>query len=198
MTTEERMPTDTERLDWLIKVDAEVCHLEGSLTWEVIVGEYEGCMGYTDPDLRRAIDLAEQQRGRASGAEHERAEYFTRFAGAFERMVAWQTELGDVSEALAAIERSRARSLLDEMNMGGAELDIGRSAVEREAIRRREGELKGRVAGLEKQLTLAGLRHIRFAVIVQPVFEFGVFSCCVSGGRPARRYQTPRQQKRNE
>jgi tetratricopeptide (TPR) repeat protein len=103
-------------------------------------------------DLHQAMDLAEQQRAYGSGAEQERAEFFARFAPAFERMVAWQAELGDLSEALMAIERGRARSLLDEMQASGADLDVGRPAAEREELRRREGEQKSRVATLENQV----------------------------------------------
>ncbi|HVX62934.1 MAG TPA: tetratricopeptide repeat protein [Pirellulales bacterium] len=104
-------------------------------------------------DLRHALDLAEQQRGLSSGAEQERAEFFGRFSGAFERMVAWQLELGDLGEALSAIERSRARSLLDEMNLGAVDLQIGRPPAERERLRRREMELQGDVAAKERQLS---------------------------------------------
>jgi tetratricopeptide (TPR) repeat protein len=107
-------------------------------------------------DLKRAMDLAEEQRGQIAGAEHERAESFRKFAEAFEQMVAWQVELGDVGEALSAIERARARSLLDEMNMGGVDLLVGRTAAEREKLRQEEAGLKARVASLEKQLGQAG------------------------------------------
>jgi tetratricopeptide (TPR) repeat protein/CHAT domain-containing protein len=106
-------------------------------------------------DLRHALDLAEQQRGRASGAEHERAEAFTKFANAFERMVAWQTETGNSGEAYQTIERTHARSLLDEIGVAGADLTIGRTMSEREHLRQREGELRSRIAGLEKQLSQA-------------------------------------------
>jgi len=106
-------------------------------------------------DLRRAMDLAEFQRGQSSGSERERAEFFGSFSRVFEQMVAWQAELGDLNEVLSAMERGRARSLLDEMNAGGADLEIGRSAVERQALRQRETELKSRIAELEKKLDRA-------------------------------------------
>ena len=106
-------------------------------------------------DIERAMELAEQARSQSAGAEQERAGAFARFSGAFELMVAWQVELGDAAKALAAMERGRARSLLDEMNMGGAELQIGLSAAEREQVRRREGELQRRIAELEKRFSLA-------------------------------------------
>jgi tetratricopeptide (TPR) repeat protein/CHAT domain-containing protein len=105
-------------------------------------------------DLNKALDLAEEQRGHASGAARERAGVFTTFAGAFERMVAWQTELGDPGEAFRAIERSHARSLLDELRTAGADLDAGRSAADREQLRAEESDLKGRAARLERQLSL--------------------------------------------
>jgi CHAT domain-containing protein len=106
-------------------------------------------------DLRHALDLAEQQRGRASGAEHERAAFFGNFTDAFEHMVAWQAELGDAGEAFQAIERSHARSLLDEIGVTGADLAIGRTAAERERLQQREGELRAQIASLEKQASLA-------------------------------------------
>lgn len=106
-------------------------------------------------DLKRAMDLAEQQRGQIAGAERERAATFTRFATAYERMVAWQTELGNPGEVLVAIERGRARSLLDEMNLSGADLHVGRPAAERQQLRQHDAELHCRVATLEKQLNLA-------------------------------------------
>jgi CHAT domain-containing protein len=102
------------------------------------------------------MELAELERGQASGSERERAEFFGSFSGAFETMVAWQAELGDMNEVLAAIERGRARSLLDEINAGGANLHIGRTALEREQLRQRETELKSRIATLARQLDRAG------------------------------------------
>src|SRR5205823_1161930 len=77
-------------------------------------------------DLRAALRQAEDARGHSSGAERERAVMFARFAEAYERMVQWQAELGGVEEALDAVERSRARSLLDEMATAGYDLQAGR------------------------------------------------------------------------
>jgi len=105
-------------------------------------------------DLRQALELAEEQRGLAGGGEYERSEVFGQFAGAYETMLAWQTEVGDVEQALSAIERSRARSLLDEMLVSGVDLNIGRPPAEREELRKREAELKTRIASLQRQLSL--------------------------------------------
>jgi tetratricopeptide (TPR) repeat protein/CHAT domain-containing protein len=107
-------------------------------------------------DLREAIRLAEEQRGRASGAGRERAASFEGFAEGFERMVAWQAELGHPAEALAAIERSRARSLRDEILTAGVDLQAGRSLAERTELERKGATLREEIARLEKQLEQAG------------------------------------------
>jgi tetratricopeptide (TPR) repeat protein len=120
-------------------------------------------------DLDRALGMAELIRGHAAGAEQERAEQFAAFTAAFERMVAWQVELNDAAGVLDAMERGRARSLLDEMNLSGAALDVGRPVAERERLAEQEAELKGRIAELERQLahlppsddTAAGLQRTR-------------------------------------
>jgi CHAT domain-containing protein/Tfp pilus assembly protein PilF len=103
-------------------------------------------------DLRQAMDLAEQLRSQAAGTELERASFFAKFTEAFEQMVAWQIEQGDMSEALDAIERGKARSLLDEMIQSGADLELSRPALEREQLRNREAELNQHIARIEQQL----------------------------------------------
>lgn len=103
-------------------------------------------------DLRQAMLLAEQQRAHAAGTERERAQSFQSMNQAFEQMVVWQSELGDINEVVNAIERAHSRSLLDEIAHAGVDLDVGRSAVEREQSRQRESQLKQAVASCEKQL----------------------------------------------
>ena len=103
-------------------------------------------------DLKQSLELAEEQRGQVSGAEHERAAAFAEFAKPFEQMVAWQVELGDFGEALSAMERARARSLLDEMQLEGADLNLARSTTERTQLNDEESKLKAIVADLETQL----------------------------------------------
>ncbi|MBX7074307.1 MAG: tetratricopeptide repeat protein [Pirellulales bacterium] len=106
-------------------------------------------------DLRRAMDLAEEQRGQSSGGEQDRATAFAELRDAFTLMVAWQAELNDPNEAFTAMERSRARSLLDEFNAGDADLHAGRSAAERTQLKQRENELNARIRSLESQVAAA-------------------------------------------
>jgi CHAT domain-containing protein len=109
-------------------------------------------------DMKRSMDLAEQQRAHASGGERERAEYFTRFASAFEIMLDWQTRLGDMNEALSTMERSRARSLLDQMETHGLDLLAGVPEKDAAALRKRESQAQSRLASLEKQMQLLDAR----------------------------------------
>jgi len=120
--------------------------LRGLIAW--MAGRRDEALG----DLREALLQAEDQRGWASGAERERSGVFAKFASGFETMVACQMELGNPDAAFNAIERSHARSLLDEIRMADADLDAGRPAGERERLRRAESELSSRVANLEWRL----------------------------------------------
>jgi len=104
--------------------------------------------------LGRAMDFAEEQRAYGSGAELRRAQLFTRMSDVFEQMVAWQAELGGVAEAFTAIERSRARSLLDQMATQGVDLLAGLPEARAHQLRRLQREAQRRVATAEKQLRL--------------------------------------------
>jgi len=106
-------------------------------------------------DLWRALEQAEQSRIQSSGAETEKAQSFGRFAEEFELLVAWQAELGDVEQALAAVERSRARSLVDQLEMGGGDLLAGLPPDEANRLRQRDTAAKVRFASLEKQASAA-------------------------------------------
>jgi CHAT domain-containing protein/tetratricopeptide (TPR) repeat protein len=127
-------------------------NLRARIRWEL------GQRAAAVADLRQAMELLEQQRGLAAGGERERARYFARFAGAFERMVEWQTVLGDVAEAFAAIERGRARGLLDQIETHGVDLLAGLPDDQAAALRRRETDAQSRLASLEKQLQMLDRR----------------------------------------
>lgn len=102
-------------------------------------------------DLRQSMSLAEQQRARFSGGERQRAAAFSEMLEPFETMIQWQLEVGDVGAALGAIERAKARSLLDELQVTGADLQAGRSATERKRLKEQHDRLQARVLELEKQ-----------------------------------------------
>ena len=104
--------------------------------------------------LEQAIQKAEEQRAFAAGGEQEQGALFASFAKLYHRLVAWQFELGNIAEAFAAMERSRARSLLDQMSLHGADPLSGVAAMEREALSRRHVQSQLRLAGLTRQIQL--------------------------------------------
>jgi len=110
-------------------------------------------------DLRWALELAEQQRSQTSGAEQEQAKVFGEFAQAFELMVAWQAVLFDQDQALAAMERARARSLVEQMDQRGVNLLAGVPRDQAEELRRREAAARALVSELDKQLSLFAQRR---------------------------------------
>ena len=105
-------------------------------------------------DLREAIRLAELQRTHFTGAELERARSYARFRKAFELMLKWQTQIGDTAEALNAFERSRARSLLDEIALIDTDLNLGRTSAESRYLLEQEGRLRQEIASIERRIEL--------------------------------------------
>jgi CHAT domain-containing protein len=75
--------------------------------------------------LRRAMDEAELQLAQTAGGEAGRAALLAEFASVYERMVQWQAELKQWDAAYLAMERSRARVLLDQLRWYGADLLLG-------------------------------------------------------------------------
>ncbi|MGI6419683.1 MAG: tetratricopeptide repeat protein [Thermoguttaceae bacterium] len=109
--------------------------------------------------LERAMDFAEEQRVYGSGSEWQRAQLFAKMTDVFERMVAWQSELGGAAEAFSAIERSRARSLLDQMATQGVDLLAGLPKAQAVELRQSEQEAQRQVATWEKQIRLLADRR---------------------------------------
>ncbi len=102
--------------------------------------------------LGRALDLAEQLRKETSAEEQERAAMFASFARAFERMGAWQQELDAPAEAFTAVERFRARSLIDQLNAQGIDLLEGLPESQAAQLAERQAEAQAKVAALLEQL----------------------------------------------
>ena len=102
--------------------------------------------------LANALDRAERLRGGGPGAEVDRARNFGQFAGAFENMVAWRAELGNVEQAFDACERSRARTLVDQLALHGADPLAGVPTAEASRLRRNLVAAKRRLADLEQRI----------------------------------------------
>ena len=67
-------------------------------------------------------------------------------------MVAWQSKLGNESEVFSAMERGRAKSLLDQLAASGTDLLAGLPAKEAAVLHQRDLDAKSRLASLEQEL----------------------------------------------
>ncbi len=102
--------------------------------------------------MKDAFDFAELQRGRLGGGELGRARHFAEYAKAFERMIQWGAELNDMNLAFMAIERSRARTLLDQIKLSGADLLDGVDPSIAQPLREKERNAANHVASTERKL----------------------------------------------
>jgi len=109
--------------------------------------------------LERALQSIDRLRGQAGAEELHRAIFFETMFYPFELMVSWQTELGNAAEVFSAMERSRARTLLEQMATAGLDVLAGLEPQEAERLRRAEAEAMAQVATLRKQLELLSDRQ---------------------------------------
>ncbi|MEQ8791500.1 MAG: CHAT domain-containing protein [Pirellulaceae bacterium] len=105
-------------------------------------------------DLREAIRIAEQLRLQSSGGPAEQATFFGEMTSASMRMVDWQGELGDVAAAHNALERARAQTMLDQLNVRGKDLLAGLSDKMAQQLRTKERAANLRIAKAESRLRL--------------------------------------------
>ena len=102
-------------------------------------------------DLQQAMDLADQQRIQFSGGAHQRSQAFSNMTVIFEWMVRLQTELGDLNAALDAMERGRARSLIDQLRTQGVDLLQGVPEAEAERLRKQLSDAVSAIARIERE-----------------------------------------------
>ena len=101
-------------------------------------------------DLKTAMTLAMKVHEHASGGYMQRTHAFTQYYGIFERMVDWQYELGGMNEAYEAMERSRARTLLDIMRANGIDFLTGAPEETARKLRDAEEDARGDVKAAEQ------------------------------------------------
>ena len=103
-----------------------------------------------EADMQEAIVLAERQRAHFSGGPIERAKAFVEYiAEVFEQAVDLWTEQGKVAKVLEAIERSRSRSLLDQMESMGVDFLDAMPEDRRQSLEDRRAKTLTRIAELE-------------------------------------------------
>lgn len=125
---------------------AHAHHLRAQVAWKT------GRRTEALADMEKAMHFAEVQRARSSGREADRAWVFGGYADVFAWMALWQAEMGNFSEALDAIERSRARSMVDQMAARGIDLRAGVPEQEANSLEQRKREAQISMAKLEQDL----------------------------------------------
>lgn len=106
-------------------------------------------------DLAEAIARAESQRPELGGGESERAAAFRRHAEAFDLMVEWRVEAGDIASAFEHAERGRARVLLDQLAAGKVDLRAAILPSRRAELEERESDARARAAEFRQRLARA-------------------------------------------
>ncbi len=95
--------------------------------------------------LKRAIAKGESLRTSVVGGEQERAQYFARLSSFFDPLVEWNVDDGNLADAVLALEQSRNRTFLDQIQLAGIDL--------RETIRSTHPQLLDQEQDLSRQVT---------------------------------------------
>jgi CHAT domain-containing protein/Tfp pilus assembly protein PilF len=145
-----------QKLDLAIEIYREsrssAHDLHRVVSWRGLVRWRLGRRDEALADMSLSARLAENQRGLVSGGEQERGQFFGSLFYAFEHLVMWQAELGQVAEAFSSCERGRARSLVEQMQTQGVDLLADVPAHTAQELRQRDQAAKKTVAMLEKQI----------------------------------------------
>lgn len=104
-----------------------------------------------ETDLRRALELAESQRVQASGNESDRARNFSQFSVAYEMLLAQYVAADDATNALAASERWRSRSLVDQLQIRGINWLSGIAQQTARELQWKENSAEVQLASLQSQ-----------------------------------------------
>jgi CHAT domain-containing protein len=103
-------------------------------------------------DVQQSLKINDELRTQIAGAEKARADFSTGYSPVQELLVDWQIELGNLDEAFAAAERSRSRTLTDQMKLQGVDVLASLPPAEAQQFRQREAAAQVAIASLEKQI----------------------------------------------
>lgn len=103
--------------------------------------------------LQKGIAAVELQRAYLAGGEQERAVSFGQYASVYDTQLLWQGEESKTAEMFATIESMKARSFLDELRLGDADLLAGVPAETRAELTREGERLRRQLAEAEERLS---------------------------------------------
>lgn len=103
-------------------------------------------------EMQLSLNQREVERSNAAGTEVERARRFAMFSSQYEQMANWQAELGNLAEMFRTIERSKARSFLDELRLRNVDVYANLSPNERQKLQAHEQSLREQLLDCEKKI----------------------------------------------
>ncbi|NNF06518.1 MAG: CHAT domain-containing protein [Candidatus Eisenbacteria bacterium] len=103
--------------------------------------------------LESALSLVEVLRPQLGGSDLTRAEFLTRFVGYYSDMIDLLLREGSVSEAMAFVERSRARVLQDQLAASGLDLREGIEPKVLQPLEKAEMDAEFRVNEIQRAMT---------------------------------------------
>lgn len=103
--------------------------------------------------LQQSLEVAEWSRHETAGAaEAGRARFFAKFAPAFERLIEWNLQASQQPAAFLAVEQSRSRTFLDQMQIAGLDLSGTLPVAERSRLLPLERTLSEQLGQARRQL----------------------------------------------
>jgi CHAT domain-containing protein/tetratricopeptide (TPR) repeat protein len=104
--------------------------------------------------LGEAVEVVEAARLRLYGDAKQRSAFFAQFVMAFERLVDWNVRAGRLEDACRAAARGRSRALLDQLQLAGVDPRQSLRGGEGQRLRRREADLRRRIAAVQARAQL--------------------------------------------
>jgi CHAT domain-containing protein/tetratricopeptide (TPR) repeat protein len=101
-----------------------------------------------------AIEMVEAVRQRTYGDAQQRTTFLAQFVPGFEQAVEWARRDGKHEEAFNLAARVRSRAFLDQLLLAGADPRATLKGPQGTALRKKEVQLRERLAGLRAELTL--------------------------------------------
>ncbi len=113
--------------------------------------------------LEQAVNLVEANRLQIYGGTEQRSGYYAQFAPGFEQLIEMCLAEGDIDAAVAALTRSRSRSLLDQLQLAGLDPREELKGEEGARLRREEEALRRQISGLRARAQMLPLEAIEDA-----------------------------------
>jgi CHAT domain-containing protein len=147
-----RLATDAVKISEIAAISpglkAEYLQLQANLFWET--GDRPAAVSV----LEQAAALVEEQQMEALGSDYDRGALLSRSTSLFEQLARWSAELLQIDDVFAAGERSRSRTLLEQVQNHDADLLQRLPPEQRQTLERLYLARQTRAASLMRQIAV--------------------------------------------